>query len=487
MERKWPMQTLTKSVPMIIMVICIFIVSACGGNTEPPPTDTPTPIPTETPTPMPTSTPAPVIRVVPSGTHLEPTELYVEVHQQDNCGVPTTTISTFSNSATIHYNVELGASMTVNAEGEISLPGFTKVGIGAALAAHYNVQYGGQETKTFTLQLQAPGDVRVDHTLRHLQLWDRGTIIVTILGKDTSFPYKFPREYRIENKSIELPCPTTPVPTTIPMGAVQPTLPLRSTDTPVATATLIPTPTATPLPTKPISSATTTVKREDVEAWTVGEVSSEQVTVCLGQVHEGPRPFQSFAAGEQIPAGVLVATNYGEAGRDWHEFPIQAVCHFGSWGLFETTATYTAPYEGAYWTIIARPATVSGSPVLCVPDGVRGHETANPLYQLPPGHSSGWITSDPSDLILPDGSMTTIIERYVLLVSDVAEVQIQNVAVGSKHSNTWGCWFRDDLADQVLPAAEEELRKMEIDAPTVAAGLYRLDGHGLTKLKDSNP
>lgn len=353
------MSALIKSAQLMVFAVCIFVVLACGSNTKSPPTETPIPLPTEILTPMPTPTPEPVIRVVPSGAPLESTELFVEVHQQDNCGVPSTATSTFANAESIHYTVELGAGVTVDAKGEISIPGFTKVAVGAAVATHYKVEYGGQETETFSLQLQAPANTRVDHTLHHLQLWDTGTVIVTVLGQDLRYQYRFPRGYRIEKKSIELQCPTTPV-SAAPMIA----------------------PTSVPA------------------------IASTAAATLIG-----------------------------------------------------------------------------GTPIRCIPDGVIGHETANPLYKVPPGYRSGWITSDPSDITLPDGTMTTILERYVLVVIDIPEVQIRNVAVGSKHSNTWGCWFHQDLSDKVLPAAQDELRKMKSEAPTVTAGLYQLDNNGLIKLE----
>ena len=121
-------------------------------------------------------------------------------------------------------------------------------------------------------------------------------------------------------------------------------------------------------------------------------------------------------------------------------------------------------------------------PIVCVPHGVENHETSNPRYIRPEGYFSGWITSDPSDVILPDGTFQTISVRYVIIVENLSEVQIRNVAIGSEHSNTWGCWFRSDLNDEVLARATEELEKMKEESPTVATAMYRVSPSGFEKI-----
>ena len=59
-----------------------------------------------------------------------------------------------------------------------------------------------------------------------------------------------------------------------------------------------------------------------------------------------------FVAQIQIPAGVLVATNYDEAGIDWNNLPVRPIIHSGDWGLFEVLESYQAPFTGACITIV---------------------------------------------------------------------------------------------------------------------------------------
>ncbi len=83
-----------------------------------------------------------------------------------------------------------------------------------------------------------------------------------------------------------------------------------------------------------------------------GEMVVDGVDNCLSQVHAEPRPFISFAQNDEIPSGVLIATDFWGGGKVWTELPVTPICHNGSWGLFESHDSFSAPYEGAYWFII---------------------------------------------------------------------------------------------------------------------------------------
>jgi len=96
------------------------------------------------------------------------------------------------------------------------------------------------------------------------------------------------------------------------------------------------------------------ISQSEVEAWRLGEADVPTVQVYI-DVFNSKRPGDKgdFDTGHRIPPGVLVATNFDE--RDatkWSEFPVVAIVHSGSWGLFQTTAQYVAPNAGACLSIV---------------------------------------------------------------------------------------------------------------------------------------
>ena len=155
---------------------------------------------------------------------------------------------------------------------------------------------------------------------------------------------------------ISAQIPPTTVPTIPP--TIVPTIPptivpiiIPPTDTPLPV--VIP-PTAIPTLIEPLSSQALerTVTRNEVSQWTkTGQVSREEVLDCLGQIHAGPRPFFSIHKGDTIPSSSLVVSNFSLGGKEWTDLPVTPICRLGSWGLFESTQTFQAPYEGAYWII----------------------------------------------------------------------------------------------------------------------------------------
>ena len=114
-----------------------------------------------------------------------------------------------------------------------------------------------------------------------------------------------------------------------------------ATSTPTSTVATYPTP-------RPANS----ISREEVRQLNFGQVSIDEVNNCLAQAHAGPRPFVSFSKGDTIPATTLIATDFGGGGVTYDQLPDIPVCHNGSWGLFESQESFTAPHEGAYWFIV---------------------------------------------------------------------------------------------------------------------------------------
>lgn len=58
----------------------------------------------------------------------------------------------------------------------------------------------------------------------------------------------------------------------------------------------------------------------------------------------------AFAAGDLLPAGALIATNFdplGSGAVGWEDYPIETVVRSGSWGIFRAISAYIAPQPGA--------------------------------------------------------------------------------------------------------------------------------------------
>lgn len=106
------------------------------------------------------------------------------------------------------------------------------------------------------------------------------------------------------------------------------------------------------LPTTAMTNSTlctAIVTREEVESWYQGEVGVDIVSTYL-DLFAAKRPTDIvgvFSAGMVVPAGSVVATDYGGAGLDWRNFNVRPLVHSGSWGLFEVLEAYTAPFDGA--------------------------------------------------------------------------------------------------------------------------------------------
>lgn len=93
------------------------------------------------------------------------------------------------------------------------------------------------------------------------------------------------------------------------------------------------------------------VRRARLADWQQGEADAVQVQARIDEFNAHRTGGGDFGVGAQLPTGMVVATDFGGAGRNWQEFPVQPLAYNGNWGLFETLQGYTAPYPGACLTI----------------------------------------------------------------------------------------------------------------------------------------
>ncbi|MBI1881696.1 MAG: hypothetical protein HYR94_26255, partial [Chloroflexi bacterium] len=91
------------------------------------------------------------------------------------------------------------------------------------------------------------------------------------------------------------------------------------------------------------------IKQSEVDSWRIGVADVPTVQSYINNF-DSRRPGDggAFKVGTKIPAGILVATNFDEQDANkWSQYPVIAVVHSGSWGLFQTTKEYIAPNAGA--------------------------------------------------------------------------------------------------------------------------------------------
>jgi hypothetical protein len=90
------------------------------------------------------------------------------------------------------------------------------------------------------------------------------------------------------------------------------------------------------------------IARQKVTEWAVtGEVSDPRtVENHLNQYFYGLKAGSwDFTDKDRIPAGVLVATDFGGRGETniWRDYPLRPVVSYRSYGLFETTGDFQVP------------------------------------------------------------------------------------------------------------------------------------------------
>ncbi|MEM4204143.1 MAG: hypothetical protein QXS54_08755 [Candidatus Methanomethylicaceae archaeon] len=128
----------------------------------------------------------------------------------------------------------------------------------------------------------------------------------------------------------------------------------------------------------------------------------------------------------------------------------------------------------------AQPQSPSGL-FLCGEPAFNGDlTTRDPLFLRPDGYLSGWISSDPSTVILPNGTTKVFKTQYVLIVEDLPSVQVKGVQRQAGRANTWGCWYSADLSSFITEDAMTDFCKKK--AGGNVAVLYRVSSSGFQEV-----
>jgi hypothetical protein len=189
------------------------------------------------------------VRVIPGG---EPLVRIVQTEKivQPNCGGTLEVENVVERSRTIIHTVELGGGVEVNAQGEVGLLG-TGVQVGAAIAAEYGQSYGTEDTLTRAITVKAREGTNMEHTIQQVEIWQLGTVEITIGDQQFTYPYHFRNDFGVELVgSQNIGCPPT---------EVVPSTPTTTPTPPPTTYVQIPTATPTTPPTKLVPILTPTL------------------------------------------------------------------------------------------------------------------------------------------------------------------------------------------------------------------------------------
>lgn len=204
------------------------------------------------------------VRVIPTG---EPLVRVVQTEKiiQPNCGGTLEVENVVERSRTIIHTVELGGGVEVNAQGEVGLLG-TGVQVGAAIAAEYGQSYGTEDTLTRAITVKAKEGTYMEHTIQQVEIWQRGTVEITIGDQQFTYPYHFRNDFSVELvRSQTIGCPLTEAVTSTPTAT--PTTPPTRTSPPTST----PTQTASPTPGLPLTDQAAIMSLVEDEARAVLE------------------------------------------------------------------------------------------------------------------------------------------------------------------------------------------------------------------------
>jgi hypothetical protein len=193
---------------------------------------------------------APIVRVVPSDSPPEKRIISSEAVPQNNCGGSAGVSSTIERSRSIIYTLEIGAEVTVDGNGSAGIPEIGEVQVGVEVAAKYGVTYGQEETLSRSLTVSAKEGTNILHSLRQVEYWETGELIITRGDKTLHYPYSFRKDFGVELvKSENVGCPTS---TPISQAAQLPTPTTESIPTPTVELSASPTSELTSVPaTKP--------------------------------------------------------------------------------------------------------------------------------------------------------------------------------------------------------------------------------------------
>ncbi len=230
-----------------------------------------------------------------------------------------------------------------------------------------------------------------------------------------------------------------------------------------------------------------TIARDTISTWDIGATEIDNVQPYLDAFESHRKRGGGFVKGDTIPVGVIITTDFGNGQSEaWEIYPVKPIIHFRSWGLFEVTRSFSAPSEGSCITISPPTDTLTTVPLadevtICGDAAfAEGLATSDPLFSSPNGYVSGWITSDPATVTLPDGDTRVFEFQYVLIVEDLPFVQVTGVVRHAGKANTGGCWYPSSLSQYIFEDAKQDFCVKKTGGNV--AVFYRVSASGFEEL-----
>lgn len=212
-----------------------------------------------------------------------------------------------------------------------SVEGGIDVGVQQVVVGVVSAKYSQSRNITVSQKLVAPAGTDMEFTLRWQEEVRAGNVIVN--GNTGTYTVKIPIAVE-QVSSQDLGC----------SGNAQNLLP----------PTQMPVNTNPPSPSYAEKLCPYGITQSEVNSLNIGITDVPTVQNYINRFDDGrPNDGGAFVQGTRIPAGVVIAINFDEDNSNkWLEYPVIALVHSGSWGLFQSTEEFTAPSAGACRVVI---------------------------------------------------------------------------------------------------------------------------------------
>ncbi len=452
-----------------------------------------------------------------------------------NCGGTGRLSYTLGTQLSVQKTVIVAGTATVRGGIEAGLPILTRQKLEAEVSATYEQNYSMAVSRLDTILMEAAPGTQVNYII----LWEEQEFAATVSfegksGSDYETPYTYVLRVPKINDSKNITCPTgsptvtptdisaTPTLTLVPASTLQS---VSDTDTPpppddtptsVPTNTPVPQPTDTLVPIATNTASPTLTSHQCIQSesytllssWTTAPVFLESQSGEVKTFSHCPPgnsvQYNSIAVDDQlIRVEKVCGTSTVDVSNDFVMFTVdgELLPHYRS-TLIDLSPDCRIDFiiqdtigekigliiKSSEPGILHReePTAAQGEINSNLPLKVCGENafsedsfvTTKPLFKRPEGYNSGWITSDPSKIVLPDGSVREIAIRYVLVVESLPELQLQDVSLG----NIWGCWLRADVAGSIMDDTSHEFERMKEGAPNAVTGIFQVSADGLQEI-----
>jgi hypothetical protein len=255
----------------------------------------------------------------------------VEQFPLPNCGGTDKLEQSLGTYASTSKSATVSGKASVTGGGEVGIPETTKLKLEIQVELAYQQTFESANSRLDSIKMSAAAGTHVVYTI----VWEEQTFNSIVQYSADGKVYDVPYTYKLSvpkiDTSYNVQCTNdnggsiggTPVPPS----------------TVASSSNLSPAQALCPF----------AIKQSVIDSWKVGVADVQTVQSYISRFDaDRPGDGGTFPVGTIIPAGVVVATNFDEReASKWFQYPVTAIVHSGSWGLFQTVGEYTAPNAGA--------------------------------------------------------------------------------------------------------------------------------------------